>query len=124
VEVEAPNNVFWRELVFQRQNKPNAKQVVMHLINLSGPPKTTMILGRHAIPQPLRDIPASIRWEPKASPQVTVVFADGDQSPRRVPVSRADETIHFTIPSLDHWTTVVVSTTRVDQLGSNKVKTK
>ena len=82
------------------------------------------ILGRHAIPDPVRNISASIRWEPKASPQVTVVSADGDPSLRRLSVSRVGEAIHFNVPSLDYWTTVVASTTWIDQLGSNEVKTK
>jgi len=55
-------------LIFQRRNKANAEEVVIHLITFSGTPKTTMILGRRSIPDALRDIPASIKWENKPSP--------------------------------------------------------
>jgi len=108
VQIKTPPNVFWKELVFQRRNKMNATEVVIHLINLSGPPKTTTILGHHPTPARLRDIPARIKWDPTTPPNIWAVAPDGDQQPRRLPLSQAEDGIHFAIPQLDTWTMIVV----------------
>ena len=80
----------------------------MHLINLSGPPKTTMILGPHPTPAARRDIPVRVEWEGEETPSVWAVVADGDQRPRRLSVSRSEGGISFAVPGLETWTMVVV----------------
>jgi hypothetical protein len=83
----------------------------LHLINLGGPPKTTMIVGPHPQPAVMVDVPVAVRWDQLADPAVWCISADGDQNPSRVPVERKGGFVRFTVPRLDFWTMVVVKTT-------------
>jgi len=108
VSAEAPENVFWRELVFQREGEGASRELVIHLINLSGPPKTTMLVGPHSTPARLQDIPVSVRWHQGRGLRAWYISADGDQGPRPLRLERRGDSVHFTVPSLDIWTMVVV----------------
>jgi hypothetical protein len=111
VKVEAPQNVFWRELAFRKARGSGTGECVLHLINLGGPPKTTMIVGPHPQPAVMVDVPVAVRWDQLADPAVWCISADGDQNPSRVPVERKGGFVRFTVPRLDFWTMVVVKTT-------------
>jgi len=102
VDVKAPNNVFWRELVFQRRTRTNAKQVVMHLINWDGSPRTAMILGRHALPDPLQDIQASVQWAPRNIGPSVGLFRRWrpDATPASCQPNRRDAPFHRSLTGL------------------------
>ena len=109
VRVETPDNVLWREMAFQRPGT-QPREMILHLINLSGPPRTTTIVGSHVRPAVLRDVPVSLRWDDRPDPAVWYVSADGDQNPMQLPVRRKGDRLLFTVPELAFWTMVVVKT--------------